>query len=326
MGNEYNVTWTQYNGTDYDKLYPRTKAENVSVSGSTQLSDTAVYGDPLRYNMAQQGLYFYKNDILPSRQRNSVNMLLKDKSHDYDNISQLTDAGGIPVLVSSIASNINTGTKETSALLNSDSIIGTFTPDGYGVLSTLTYVATVDGVSTASNNPCKLLLKLGDDVIWESEEFNHQMPPIVTTTINKTFTPNVAVIQNEEYTIVFHRGNSGISVMTINAGTATMSFTGTVYSSGYFTTKKFSMDTGYKYQMWLYHNGVPPTVSYSVNSGSFVAMTKKSQTNSKFLDGTGCWESAYELDGTIVENSVLQFKFDITDSGTIIQEMCGILL
>lgn len=322
MGNEYNVTWTQYNGTDYDKLYPRTKAENVSVSGSIQLSDTAVYGDPLRYNMAQQGLYFYKNDILPSRQRNSANMLLKDKSHDYDNESQLQDVNGIPTLISKIADSINVATNQLVVQTSHQYTLCTFTPNGGGRLNSMHFNAALSNYGGSSiSGTGKLYIKQGGDVLWESVEFN-----ISGSSINITFVPNISVVPTYEYTVVIAIGDSGTQGYTISAGTFTGSFAGTVYSSGYFTTKKFSMDTGYKYQMWLYHNGVSPTVSYSVNSGSFVAMIKKSQTNSKFLDGTGCWESAYELDGTIVENSVLQFKFDITDSGTVIQEMCGILL
>ena len=111
MAQEYNVTWQEYNGTDYDTLYPKTKAVNVSINPTTSLSDVVVYGEPLRYNLSQQSLYFHKNGLLINRQTNNVDMYLSSENKDYADSYHLIDLNGIPTLINKVASSITGATK-----------------------------------------------------------------------------------------------------------------------------------------------------------------------------------------------------------------------
>jgi hypothetical protein len=35
MAIEYNVTWKEFNGEDYDNVYPKTKDSNISITGTS---------------------------------------------------------------------------------------------------------------------------------------------------------------------------------------------------------------------------------------------------------------------------------------------------
>ena len=107
MAKEINVKWQEYNGTDYDTLYPKTKAANVAINPTTSLSDVVVYGEPLRYNLSQQSLYFHKNGLLINRQTNNVDMYLSSENKDYADSYHLIDFNGIPTLSDKIAYNIS---------------------------------------------------------------------------------------------------------------------------------------------------------------------------------------------------------------------------
>lgn len=320
MAREINVKWQEFNGTDYDTLYPKTKIGNVIVSNNEQLSDVLIYGDPLRFNMAQQNLYSYKNEVLPFRQRNIMNMLLSNKKKDYDEIHQLSDDNGVPILVQTIASTISGNTNEATILLNSKRLLFNFTPNGGGKLSQLTF--NIPNVTTSRYMRGKIVIEDKGDVVWESNEFEFGR----TETINQSFVPNVEIVPNHEYEVYFQSSASGISTMDIRQGTFTASFAGTVYPSGYFTTKQFAMTDGHKLQIWVYYSGDAPTVSYNVNNGNYTALTIKNTEHSTFFDERACTQAMYEIDGSNVKNSVVRLKFDINNSTTRVEEMCGILL
>ena len=315
MAQEYNVTWQEYNGTDYDTLYPKTKAANVAINPTTSLSDVVVYGEPLRYNLSQQSLYFHKNGLLINRQTNNVDMYLSYENKDYADIYHLIDLNGIPTLIDKVASSI-TGvtdyipgviTEETGAIL-------TFTPDGYGTLSELIINATKSG--TFDN--LRVLIYNGTNLIWQSE-------PITSWGTSLTVQPNIGVLDGNTYSVKMRIVNTG-PAFSISAGTFTATITGEIYQSGYFTTKQFTMTDGNKLQTWLYYTGTAPAVSYNVGSGSYTSISPVSVTASVFMDGTACNVAKYEINGELIKNNVVRFKFDISSPTTIIKEMCGVLL
>ena len=315
MAKEINVKWQEYNGTDYDTLYPKTKAANVAINPTTSLSDVVVYGEPLRYNLSQQSLYFHKNGLLINRQTNNVDMYLSSENKDYADSYHLTDLNGIPTLIDKVASSI-TGetdyipgviTEETGAIL-------TFTPDGYGTLSELIINATKSGTFDS----LRILIYNGTNLIWQSE-------PITSWGNSLTVQPNIGVLDGNTYSVKMRIVKTG-QAFSISAGTFTATITGEIYQSGYFTTKQFTMTDGNKLQTWLYYTGTAPSVSYNVGSGSYTSITPVSVTASVFMDGTACNMAKYEINGELIKNNVIRFKFDISSPTTIIKEMCGVLL
>ena len=257
MAQEYNVTWQEYNGTDYDTLYPKTKAVNVAINPTTSLSDVVVYGEPLRYNLSQQSLYFHKNGLLINRQTNNVDMYLSYENKDYTDIYHLIDLNGIPTLIDKVASSITGATSYIPGVITEETrTILTFTPDGYGTLSELIINATQSG--TFDN--LRILIYNGTNLIWQSE-------PITSWGTSLTIQPNIGVLDGNTYSVKMRIVNTG-PAFSISAGTFTANITGEVYQSGYFTTKQFTMTDGNKLQTWLYYTGTAPAVSYNVGSGS----------------------------------------------------------
>lgn len=315
MAQEYNVTWQEYNGTDYDKLYPKTKAVNVAINPTTSLSDVVVYGEPLRYNLSQQSLYFHKNGLLINRQTNNVDMYLSSENKDYADSYHLIDLNGIPTLIDKVASSITGATNYIPGVITEETgTILTFTPDGYGTLSELIINATKSGTFDS----LRVLIYNGTNLIWQSE-------PITSWVTSLTVQPNIGVLDGNTYSVKMRIVKAG-SAFSISAGTFTATITGEVYQSGYFTTKQFTMTDGNKLQAWLYYTGTAPAVSYNVGSGSYTSIVPVSVTASVFMDGTACNVAKYEINGELIKNNVIRFKFDISSPTTIIKEMCGVLL
>lgn len=315
MAKEINVKWQEYNGTDYDTLYPKTKAVNVAINPTTSLSDVVVYGEPLRYNLSQQSLYFHKNGLLINRQTNNVDMYLSYENKDYADRYHLTDLNGIPTLINKVASSITGVTKYIPGVTTEETgTILTFTPDGYGTLSELIINATKSGTFDSLS----VLIYNDTNLIWQSE-------PITSWGTSLTVQPNIGVLDGNTYSVKMRIVKTG-QAFSIEAGTFTATITGEVYQSGYFTTKQFTMTDGNKLQAWLYYTGTAPAVSYNVGSGSYTSIAPVSVTASVFMDGTACNVAKYEINGELIKNNVVRFKFDISSSTTIIKEMCGVLL
>ena len=315
MAKEINVKWQEYNGTDYDTLYPKTKAANVAINPTTSLSDVVVYGEPLRYNLSQQSLYFHKNGLLINRQTNNVDMYLSYENKDYADIYHLIDLNGIPTLIDKVASSITGATDYIPGVITEETgAILTFTPDGYGTLSELIINATQSG--TFDN--LRILIYNGTNLIWQSE-------PITSWGTSLTVQPNIGVLDGNTYSVKMRIVKTG-SAFSISAGTFTATITGEAYQSGYFTTKQFTMTDGNKLQAWLYYTGTAPSTSYNVGSGSYTSIAPVSVTASVFMDGTACNVAKYEINGELIKNNVIRFKFDISSPTTIIKEMCGVLL
>ena len=318
MAQEYNVTWQEYNGTDYDTLYPKTKAANVAINPTTSLSDVVVYGEPLRYNLSQQSLYFHKNGLLINRQTNNVDMYLSSENKDYADSYHLIDLNGIPTLSDKIADNISGNTNKITTVLQGDSKdIFTFSPNGSGTLSNMSITATM-GSSQIYGFRIRIYSK--NNLLWQSDVSGGW-----TSGSEFTVQPNIEVVKNKSYSVRLFM-ESGTGGVSINAGTFALTFTGEVYQSGYFITKQFTMTDGNKLQTWLYYTGTAPSTSYNVGSGSYTPITPVSVTTSVFMDGTACNVAKYEINGELIKNNVIRFKFDISSPTTIIKEMCGVLL
>lgn len=323
MAQEYNVTWQEYNGTDYDILYPKTKAVNVAINSTTSLSDVVVYGEPLRYNLSQQSLYFHKNGLLINRQTNNVDMYLSSENKDYADSYHLTDLNGIPTLSDKIADNISGNTNKITTVLQGDSNdIFTFSPNGSGILSNMSITATMDSSRIYG---FRIRIYSGNNLLWQSDVNGTVTSGGWTSGSEFAIQPNIEVAKNTSYSVRLFM-ESGTGGINIKAGTFAVTFTGEVYQSGYFTTKQFTMTGGNKLQAWLYYTGTVPSVSYNVGSGSYTALTPTSVGTGVFMDGTACNVAKYEINGELIKNNVIRFKFDISSSTTIIKEMCGVLL
>ena len=315
MAKEINVKWQEYNGTDYDTLYPKTTAANVAINPTTSLSDVVVYGEPLRYNLSQQSLYFHKNGLLINRQTNNVDMYLSYENKDYADSYHLTDLNGIPTLIDKVASSITGATAYIPGVITEETgAILTFTPDGYGTLSEL----IINAIHSGTFDSLRILIYNGTNLIWQSE-------PITSWGTSLTVQPNIGVLDGNTYSVRTRIVNPGQG-FSIEAGTFTATITGEIYQSGYFTTKQFTMTDGNKLQAWLYYTGTAPAVSYNVGSGSYTSIAPVSVTASVFMDGTACNVAKYEINGELIKNNVIRFKFDISSPTTIIKEMCGVLL
>ena len=270
MAQEYNVTWQEYNGTDYDTLYPKTKAVNVAINPTTSLSDVVVYGEPLRYNLSQQSLYFHKNGLLINRQTNNVDMYLSSENKDYADSYHLIDLNGIPTLSDKIADNISGNTNKITTVLQGDSNdIFTFSPNGSGTLSNMSITATM---SSSRINGFRIRIYSGNNLLWQSDVNGTLTSGGWTSGSEFNIQPNIEVVKNKSYSVRLFM-ESGTGGITINAGTFALTFTGEVYQSGYFTTKQFTMTDGNKLQTWLYYTGTAPSTSYNVGSGSYTLLS-----------------------------------------------------
>ena len=324
MAKEYNVTWQEYNGTDYDTLYPKTKAVNVVINPTTSLSDVVVYGEPLRYNLSQQSLYFHKNGLLINRQTNNVDMYLSSENKDYADSYHLIDLNGIPTLSDKIADNISGNTNKITTVLHGDSNdIFTFSPNGSGTLSNMSITATMN---TSRIYGFRIRIYSGNNLLWQSDVNGTLTSGGWTSGSEFSIQPNIEVAKNTSYSVRLFMESSGTGGIYIGARTFALTFTGEVYQSGYFTTKQFTMTDGNKLQTWLYYTGTAPSTSYNVGSGSYTSITPASVTTSVFMDGTACNVAKYEINGELIKNNVVRFKFDISSPTTIIKEMCGVLL
>ena len=324
MAKEYNVTWQEYNGTDYDTLYPKTKAANVAINPTTSLSDVVVYGEPLRYNLSQQSLYFHKNGLLINRQTNNVDMYLSSENKDYADSYHLIDFNGIPTLSDKIADNISGNTNQVRTILSGDTQdIFTFSPNGSGTLSNMSITATMN---TSRIYGFRIRIYSGNNLLWQSDVNGTLTSGGWTSGSEFSIQPNIEVAKNTSYSVRLFMESSGTGGIYIDAGTFALTFTGEVYQSGYFTTKQFTMTDGNKLQTWLYYTGTAPSTSYNVGSGSYTSITPASVTTSVFMDGTACNVAKYEINGELIKNNVVRFKFDISSPTTIIKEMCGVLL
>ena len=324
MAKEYNVTWQEYNGTDYDTLYPKTKAVNVVINPTTSLSDVVVYGEPLRYNLSQQSLYFHKNGLLINRQTNNVDMYLSSENKDYADSYHLIDFNGIPTLSDKIADNISGNTNQVRTILSGDTQdIFTFSPNGSGTLSNMSITATMN---TSRIYGFRIRIYSGNNLLWQSDVNGTLTSGGWTSGSEFSIQPNIEVAKNTSYSVRLFMESSGTGGIYIDAGTFALTFTGEVYQSGYFTTKQFTMTDGNKLQTWLYYTGTAPSTSYNVGSGSYTSITPASVTTSVFMDGTACNVAKYEINGELIKNNVVRFKFDISSPTTIIKEMCGVLL
>ena len=324
MAKEINVKWQEYNGTDYDTLYPKTKASNVAINSTTSLSDVVVYGEPLRYNLSQQSLYFHKNGLLINRQTNNVDMYLSSENKDYADSYHLADFNGIPTLSDKIADNISGNTNQVRTILSGDTQdIFTFSPNGSGTLSNMSITATMN---TSRIYGFRIRIYSGNNLLWQSDVNGTLTSGGWTSGSEFSIQPNIEVAKNTSYSVRLFMESSGTGGIYIDAGTFALTFTGEVYQSGYFTTKQFTMTDGNKLQTWLYYTGTAPSTSYNVGSGSYTSIVPVSVTASVFMDGTACNVAKYEINGELIKNNVVRFKFDISSSTTIIKEMCGVLL
>ena len=324
MAKEINVKWQEYNGTDYDTLYPKTKATNVAINPTTSLSDVVVYGEPLRYNLSQQSLYFHKNGLLINRQTNNVDMYLSSENKDYADSYHLADFNGIPTLSDKIADNISGNTNQVRTILSGDTQdIFTFSPNGSGTLSNMSITATMN---TSRIYGFRIRIYSGNNLLWQSDVNGTLTSGGWTSGSEFSVQPNIEVAKNTSYSVRLFMESSGTGGIYIDAGTFALTFTGEVYQSGYFTTKQFTMTDGNKLQTWLYYTGTAPSTSYNVGSGSYTSIAPVSVTASVFMDGTACNVAKYEINGELIKNNVVRFKFDISSPTTIIKEMCGVLL
>ena len=242
-------------------------------------------------------------------------MYLSSENKDYADSYHLIDLNGIPTLIDKVASSITGTTSYIPGVITEETgAILTFTPDGYGTLSELIINATKSGTFDS----LRVLIYNGTNLIWQSE-------PITSWVNSLTVQPNIGVLDGNTYSVKMRivKTAQGFS---INAGTFTATIAGEVYQSGYFTTKQFTMTDGNKLQTWLYYTGTAPAVSYNVGSGSYTSIAPVSVTASVFMDGTACNVAKYEINGELIKNNVIRFKFDISSSTTIIKEMCGVLL
>ena len=250
-------------------------------------------------------------------------MYLSSENKDYADSYHLADFNGIPTLSDKIADNISGNTKQIKTVLQGDSNdIFTFSPNGSGTLSNMSITATMN---TSRIYGFRIRIYSGNNLLWQSDVNGTLTSGGWTSGSEFSVQPNIEVAKNTSYSVRLFM-ESGTGGITINAGTFALTFTGEVYQSGYFTTKQFTMTDGNKLQTWLYYTGTAPSTSYNVGSGSYTSIAPVSVTASVFMDGTSCNVAKYEINGELIKNNVIRFKFDISSPTTIIKEMCGVLL
>ena len=108
------------------------------------------------------------------------------------------------------------------------------------------------------------------------------------------------------------------------SGAVSVTFTGTVYETGYFTTKPLPLGAGGAFELWVYHTGPAPAAAYCFDGGDYQALTPAETGSGVNSDGEACSLLRFLIPDAA--EKTLSLRFTLSSSATLVRECCGILL
>ena len=322
MAEKKNITIKEYNGTDYDTLYPETNSGQVLLDKTAQTSmglpQNATMTDALRgvskneLNVAVGGtmaLLLHLGGTINSSKSIHASAFQNDNGFTTDKVAwvnnkkveMLTNGqeGGSITLFNTISGIMHpsNGVREVSKQQQWVNIFD-FYPDAFGNITQLK-LQTTDSASSSQNTTVKLS-------IWDKS--NNTM--IYETSIGSVSHPygvDVLLDPNKKYSMKFWFQNMSVASALVN--TVTFTITPIVYDNGSVIINTIP-NNGYSKVVLLTHandgDAIQPVIKF--DSGGSNNMNLTDTATDLLLNGTSCKMYRYEYN---VPNNVSNISCSI---------------
>ncbi len=311
MASNYNITMKQYNGTDYDTLYPKTNMSQIN--GLTPIINGISSG-----NIA--------NLILEAAER--------DKAYNWADGVLINPFKNTNELQSvSDGMNVNNG---LSIATTSDLSLGTtssryiITQSERKQVETLNVVGSVE-LNTLSfqywSGNVNLTFYIYEDGVEKYASNTLTLPYVGTSATNKTVTfTNAKLYSPHTYTIyagITSTSSSANLQYQRNSDAGGITFSKYSVLEGNAITKPIGFSaTGMKtYIRWM---NSEPTVSYSVNDGEFVNIPISAYIESKTFDGENCNLSISNVTfPSDSQSGNIRIKIELNSNSVKVRDFCA---
>lgn len=267
----------------------------------------------LRYDLAHEALQHLHDGCAPVRQKNLLTADFTKRSGHFAALHQLQNVYGTPMLIPSVAETFSTTVEDTPVLLEKSRCLCSFTPSGYGSIS----VVSVGNFSGPSEQIAVNILE-GGQVAATSEKC------AVSENAGQTFPVSLDIAPGHTYTLQLLRYDSEGYAEISASGTVSVAFTGTVYETGYFTTKPLPLGAGEAFELWVYHTGPAPAAAYSLDGAAYQSLTPVETGSGVNSDGEACSLLRFLIPDAA--QKTLSLRFTLSSSATLVRECCGMLL
>lgn len=267
----------------------------------------------LRYNLAHEALQHLHDGCAPVRQKNLLTADFTKRTGQLGALHQLQNVYGTPMLIPSVSETFSTTVEDTPVLLENSHILCSFTPSGYGSVSAV----TIGNFTGASEQVAVNILENGQ-VAATSET------RAVAKDAGQTFPVSLDIAPDRTYTLqLLRRDAEGYAAISAS-GAVSVTFTGTVYETGYFATKPLPLGAGGVFELWVYYIGPAPAAAYSLDGGDYQALTPVETGSGINSDGEACSLLRFLIPDAA--EKTLSLRFTLSSSDTLVRECCGILL
>lgn len=267
----------------------------------------------LRYNLAHEALQHLHDGCAPVRQKNLLTADFTKRTGQLGALHQLQNVYGTPMLIPSVSETFSTTVEDTPVLLENSHILCSFTPSGYGSVSAV----TIGNFTGASEQVAVNILENGQ-VAATSET------RAVAKDAGQTFPVSLDIAPDRTYTLqLLRRDAEGYAAISAS-GAVSVTFTGTVYETGYFATKPLPLGAGGVFELWVYYTGPAPAAAYSLDGGDHQALTPVETGSGINSDGETCSLLRFLIPDAA--EKTLSLRFTLSSSDTLVRECCGILL
>ena len=247
------------------------------------------------------------------RQKNLLTADFTKRTGQLGALHQLQNVYGTPMLIPSVAETFSTTVEDTPVLLENSHILCSFTPSGYGSVSAV----TIGNFTGASEQVAVNILENGQ-VAATSET------RAVAKDAGQTFPVSLDIAPDRTYTLqLLRRDAEGYAAISAY-GAVSVTFTGTVYETGYFATKPLPLGAGGVFELWVYYTGPAPAAAYCFDGGDYQALTPAETGSGVNSDGGACSLLHFLIPDAA--EKTLSLRFTLSSSATLVRECCGILL
>ena len=270
--------------------------------------------ETLRYHLAHDAQEQHHAGRSVSRLRNLLTVDLSKPSGEAQNLDQLQDVDGTPILVPAIQADFTVESAERELLQNATGTLCSFTPTGYGSLASVTLPAAESRVTDVT-----VRIVCGGTLLYESAKMDF------AANEQKTVSLQCEIIARRTYSLQLRRcSGNGSTVWTFPAGTCSFTTSGAAYESGSFTSRAFTFGSGSVFDLWVYYTGEAPALARSMDGGIWHPMTAAGTETGFALDGSVCHVQRYRL--TDLAGHTMRLRFTLSSTTTRVRDCCGCLL
>ena len=330
MAEKKNITIKEYNGTDYDTLYPETNSGQVLLDKTAQTSmglpQNATMTDALRgvskneLNVAVGGtmaLLLHLGGTINSSKSIHASAFQNDNGFTTDKVAwvnnkkveMLTNGqeGGSITLFNTISGIMHpsNGVREVSKQQQWVNIFD-FYPDAFGNITQLK-LQTTDSASSSQNTTVKLSIwdKSNNTMVYETSTGSIRHSSGEDRPV--TFTVDFLLDPNKKYSMKFWFQNMSVASALVN--TVTFTITPIVYDNGSVIINTIP-NNGYSKVVLLTHandgDAIQPVIKF--DSGGSNNMNLTDTATDLLLNGTSCKMYRYEYN---VPNNVSNISCSI---------------